>query len=203
MHLYSSYVLISVLFRKTQAFQQWLSLLIRLFYLSLNISFVHSFVRSFVRSSVHLFVRPFVHLFVRSFVHLFVRSFVRSFHCSFVRSFVRSPSSNLFTYLYTVSIGCLCLYFPSKAHISWSAYLVQTLIPHHLGFLIIQPCKYNPKQSHIITQLPIQKVIQQYHLTIQDHQYNSPIHQHCNTTQNCSFCPLRCDCCTLLLPQYV
>ena len=171
MHLYSSYVLISVLFRKTQAFQQWLSLLILLFYLSLNPSFVHSF----------------------------VRSFISLFFCSFVRS----PSSNLFTYLCTVSIGCLCLYFPSKAHISWSAYLVQTLINHHLGFLIIQPCTYNPNQSHIITQLPIQKVIQQYHLTIQDHQYNSPIHQHCNTTQNCSFCPLRCDCCTLLLPQYV
>ena len=141
----------------------------------------------------------YVFSFVRSFICSFVRSFISLFFCSFVRS----PSSNLFTYLYTVSIGCLCLYFPSKAHISWSAYLVQTLIHHHLGFLIIPPCKYNPKQSHIITQLPIQKVIQQYHLTIQDHQCNSPIHQHCNTAQNCSFCPLRCDCCTLLLPQYV
>ena len=95
MHLYSSYVLISVLFRKTQAFQQWLSLLIRLFYLSINRSFVHSFVRSFicsfVRSFVHLFFCSFVHLFicsfVRSFFHSFFRSFVHLFFCSFVRSF--------------------------------------------------------------------------------------------------------------------
>ena len=87
MHLYSSYVLISVLFRKTQAFQQWLSLLIRLFYLSLNPSFVHSFVRSFVRPFICSFVRSFICSFVRSFVHLFVRSFVHFIVLLFVRSF--------------------------------------------------------------------------------------------------------------------